>query len=162
MILFSLLMVIFTTFHPFYVSITSIDYRPERRALEVSSRLFYDDLEKALADNQNQKVDLVNPANRVMTDSLIARYLRKNLRLAINNKPVALRYLGYEIEEDVAWCFLESTEPISSIERMGIECELLYRQFNTQTNIFHLTVNKLRKSVKMDYPKTSAAVNFNN
>ena len=161
MILFSILMVIFTSIHPFYVSITSIDYKPERRMVEVSSRLFYDDLEKALSESQTQKVDLVSPANRTMTDSLIARYLRKNLRLEIDDKPVALRYLGYEIEEDVAWCFLESAEPISSIERMGIECELLYRQFNTQTNIFHLTVNKLRKSVKMDYPKTSAAVTFN-
>lgn len=157
----SLLLLLFLSWvHPFYVSITSIDYAEDRNMLEVSSRIFYDDLEAALNQDGNQKIDLIRPTNRTVADSAIARYLRKNLKISINGAPAPLHYLGYEIEEDVAWCFLEAKSTADGISKLGIECSTLYQLFDTQSNIFHVSVKKLRKSLKLDYPKKSNSVTF--
>jgi len=46
--------------HPFYVSVTTIDQSRDKTSLEISSRIFYDDLEQALKDEFGGKVDLKN------------------------------------------------------------------------------------------------------
>lgn len=47
--------------HPFYVSITSVDYNPSKKRVEVSCRLFYDDLEVALKNQLGQHIDVIHP-----------------------------------------------------------------------------------------------------
>ena len=103
--------------HPFYVSITAVDYNDTAHRVEVSSRIFYDDLETALKDGRDLKIDLINPTDPSTVDSLLAYYFRTHFGLAVNGKPVPLHYVGYEIDEDVAWCFLEATD-ITHVERL--------------------------------------------
>ena len=55
-----LLLVAFTTltsssFHKFYVSIYQINYVPKKKMLEITSRLFIDDLNEALEKKYNKK-----------------------------------------------------------------------------------------------------------
>jgi hypothetical protein len=156
----SLLYILLSWAHPFYVSITTINYQADRQHVEVSSRMFYDDLEKALFEANGIKINLIHPTDRSLVDSALANYLNGNLLLTVDGAPTSLRYLGYEIEEDVAWCFLESRQKIKSVKKLDIDCRLLYEQFNTQSNIFHVSVNKLRKSLKMDHPKRSGTLIF--
>ena len=37
-------------FHPFFVSVTEINHNAKNHSVEVSCRMFYDDLERALDD----------------------------------------------------------------------------------------------------------------
>lgn len=145
-------------FHPFYVSITAIDLKSGSPVIEISSRMFYDDLEKALNAESRAKINLITPANRTVVDSALAAYLRKNLTLHAGGHALPLRYLGYEIEEDVAWCFLESPKPAEEIAKLDVECSLLYEHFDTQSNILHVSVAGKRKSTKLDNPKRKTTI----
>ncbi|MFC7525299.1 DUF6702 family protein [Parapedobacter sp. GCM10030251] len=151
---------IWLVLHPFYVSITTVDYNKEAQRVEISCRIFYDDLEVALkAAEHATTIDLINPANRNETDSLIARYLRRSMNLSVNGQPQTLHYLGYEIEDDVAWCYLEATK-ITSVQRIAVNNRLLFDRFAKQSNILHVTANGTRKSIKLDNPEHHAVFEF--
>jgi len=145
--------------HPFYVSISSITFNPQKKQVEISCRLFYDDLELALKNQMKQRIDVINPKNKQQADSTISQYIRNNFRLKVNGKPVELRYLGYEIIDDVAWCYLYSDQ-ISSINQLEVTNQLLYQDFKRQSNIMHVQVGKTKKSYKLDHPKRVASFSF--
>ncbi len=106
-----------------------------------------------------QRIDVINPKNKQQADSTISQYIRNNFRLKINGKPVELRYLGYEIIDDVAWCYLYSDQ-INSINQLEVTNQLLYQDFKRQSNIMHVQVGKTKKSYKLDYPKRVASFSF--
>lgn len=145
--------------HPFYVSITEINHNADAKRIEVSSRIFYDDLEEVLRAEGFVKPDLINPKDRQAIDSALNAYFQRNLSLKADNKPVTLAFLGYEIEEDVAWCHLEAPK-IARVKTLSLENKLLFGQFPKQSNIVHTTINGKRKSVKLDNPKSGAEFSF--
>jgi len=151
----SILNALLVLLHPFYVSITSVDYNEQAQRVEISSRIFYDDLETALKDGRGHKIDLINPTDKPAIDSLLASYFRNHFGLAVNGKPVSLHYVGYKIEEDVAWCFLEATG-VADVERLSINNRLLFDHFPKQSNIMHVTAYGKRKSTKLDNPERTA------
>ena len=153
--LYSILNIISLLLHPFYVSITAIDYNEQAHRVEISARIFYDDLEAALKDARDLKIDLINPTDKSATDSLLSAYFLDHLRLSVNGKPVSVRYVGYEIDEDVAWCFLEAVN-INRVERLRIDNRILFDHFPKQSNILHVTAYGKRQSTKLDNPERTA------
>lgn len=148
-------------FHPFYVSVTNIDYNETSKSLELSCRIFFDDLETGIRPVAFPDLDIANPKTneKARVDSLVKQYLQKHLRVLVNDKPVALKYLGYRIEEDAAWCFLEAAD-VAKPKGLKVYNSILFDQFENQSNIIHLTVGKERKSTKLDNPKNLASFTF--
>ena len=138
--------------HPFYVSISSIDFNSNKKQLEISCRIFYDDLELTLKNQQKQKIDIINPKNKAQADSAIANYIRNNFRIKLEGQSKNLSYVGYEVEDDVAWCYFVIPQ-VQQVNKISISNQLLFQDFKTQSNILHVTVGKNRKSAKLDNPK---------
>jgi len=155
----SLISALWVIFHPFYVSITTINHNEQEKRVEVSCRIFYDDLEEALKATYTGKVDLINAPNRTELDSLLAAYLRRSFGVAVDGQPIPLRYLGYEIEDDVAWCYLEASG-VPAVTSMTVDNRLLLSQFPTQSNILHVTARGKRRSTKLDNPESRAEFFF--
>jgi len=155
----TLFIFLLSIFHPFYISVTSIDYNKQDKRLEISCRIFFDDLEEALAKQYGQKLSLLKPENRSVVDQLLADYLNKNLSIEVNGKVKNLRYMGYEIEEDAAWCYLQ-IGAIEQIDDLAVRNTILYPSHKQQSNILHITVDGQRKSLKLDYPKSKASFRF--
>jgi hypothetical protein len=145
--------------HPFYVSVTEIRHNAAQQELQVSSRIFYDDLERTLKTEYKTPVDILHPADRKAVDGLIADYLGKHLRIVIDGKPLALHYLGYQIEEDAAWCFLE-VKGVAGVKKVHIINDILYTEHPEQINMMHVVVKDVRKSTKLDNPERVADLVF--
>lgn len=155
-----LLLFLFSSlFHPFYVSVFTIDQEKDAKNLEISCRIFFDDLEDALEKEQHMAIDLVKPDNKEKTDRYLAEYFKKNLRIQANGKVLSLQYLGYSIEDDAAWCFLEASD-VGTIREMTVLNSVLYTSHDKQSNIMHVTIGGVRKSTKLDNPKTKASFSF--
>jgi hypothetical protein len=148
-----------TLLHPFFVSVTEVRHNEKSKALEVSARIFYDDLEEALATSYQEKVDILKPADREQVNRLISDYLKKHLQISVNGKPLPLRFLGYEIEEDAAWCYLEVPE-VGQVKRIDIRNEVLFAERPAQTNMLHVIVKGKRKSTKLHQPESKASFTF--
>jgi hypothetical protein len=148
-----------TLFHPFFVSVTEINHNARSKSVEISCRMFYDDLEKALERNYHTKIDIVKPANREQVNKLLNDYIKKHLIIRADGKVLDASFLGYEIQEDGAWSYLE-VRGVSNMKKIEVRDNLLYAEHPEQINMIHVIVGGNRKSTKLDNPDTDAIFSF--
>ncbi|SCB81125.1 hypothetical protein GA0116948_101374 [Chitinophaga costaii] len=149
----------FSLFHPFFVSVTEIKHDAAKKELQVSCRIFYDDLENALKTHYKTPVDILHPANRKSVDALVADYLGKHLLISVDGKTVVVKYLGYQIEEEAAWCYLVA-EAVPAAKQVQVKDDILYNEHAEQINMIHVIVGGERKSTKLDNPAAAASFSF--
>ncbi len=145
--------------HPFFVSVIEMNHNAKEKSVEVSIRIFTDDLEATLKKVNNSKVDLLNPNNKVNNDKLIVEYIRQKMAIKIDTKLVVLEYVGYEIKKESVWLYFE-IDNIASIKKINVNCNLLYDFEKKQINIFNVKANGKEESYKLDYPKIDASFNL--
>jgi len=145
--------------HPYYVSVTEIDYNAAKKELEIACKIFTDDFEQTLKTVYNTKVDLYKPEDKKLLDKQIAGYIEKHLKLNIGGKNAALSYVGYDIEGEAAWCyfFVPDVQPFTSIQIFN---NLLYSYKEEQINLIHVKTNGTRKSTRLSFPDTDATLQF--
>lgn len=145
--------------HPYYVSVTEIDYNSPKKELEIACKIFTDDFELTLKSAYNTKVDLYKPADKKLLDKQIAGYIEKHLKLNVGGKNAVLSYVGYEIEGEAAWCYflVADVQPFTSIQIFN---DLLYSFKEEQVNLMHVKINGKRKSTRLSYPDTDAILQF--
>ncbi|GGH21043.1 DUF6702 family protein [Mucilaginibacter phyllosphaerae] len=146
-------------FHPFYVSVTEIKHNPKTQAVEVSCRMFYDDLEHALEKDNKTPLDIVKPADKAQLNRFISEYVKKHLSIKADGKVLNLNYVGYEIQEDGAWVYFE-VKGVSTVKKIDIHDELLNAMHAEQINMLHVTVGGQRKSTKLDAPDADTSFSF--
>ena len=146
-------------FHPFYVSVTEINHNARTQAVEVSCRIFYDDLERTLEKQYHTRVDIVKPADKSKMNQLLNDYIKKHLIIKADGKVLALSYVGYEIQEDAAWTYFE-VKGISKAKKIEVHDDLLFTEHPEQINMLHVTVGGQRKSTKLSNPESDAAFEF--
>lgn len=149
----------FVWLHPFYVSVTEINHNVKDKRIEVSSRMFFNDFEDVLEKNYNMQIDILKPADKKKLDLIIADYVKKHVVLKANGKAVNLNYLGYQIEEDGCWCYLEALK-IPKVKQLEVKNDLLFAEFKTQTNMLQVTANGQEKNTKLDNPESRAVFNW--
>ncbi|MCD4711231.1 MAG: hypothetical protein K8R52_10315, partial [Bacteroidales bacterium] len=98
--------------HEFYVSLTEIRYNPETERIEVSMRIFPDDLDRALLQKTGIHTQLATELEPPGADSLLMEYLLESFSIVVNGDRTLLHYLGKEQEANAIWCYLES-EPVN-------------------------------------------------
>ncbi|MCW3118845.1 MAG: hypothetical protein JWM28_2927 [Chitinophagaceae bacterium] len=147
------------TFHPFHVSVTEINHNAVEKTLEISCKIFTDDFEETLSKKFKTKVDLVKPGDKVAMDKLLNEYIHEHLQLKADNKAVVLNYLGYEVESEAVFVYLQAIN-IGSVKKIDAVNTILHDMFNDQTEIMHVSVAGNRKSMKMDYPDSRATFQF--
>ena len=145
--------------HPFYISVVEINHNPKEANVEISVRIFTEDLEKTLKKYTPGKIDLGSPADKVFIDKQVSNYIAQKLKLKLNGQPVTLHYIGYEIQKESAWCYFE-VPGISTLSKLEVDCSLLYDFEKGQTNMFHVKSKGTEKNYKLDYPKTSTVFEF--
>ena len=146
-------------FHPIYVSVTEIDHNSKEKTLEISCKIFTEDLEETLKNVYKKQVDLINPTDRPGMDLLINDYVQKHLRITVDGKSVKYRYLGYELIEEGIYSYYEVTG-INSVKRIEIFNNILYELFKEQMGLMHITINGERKSTKLLNPDSHASLSF--
>ena len=151
--------ILFTFFHPFYISVTEVKHNAKAKSLEISTKIFFDDLESDIEKENNITIDIIRPANKEKIDALISSYLKKHLQIKANGKLLSLKYIGYQIQEDAAWCYLE-VQNVNKISSLEITNNVLYNLHKEQINMLNITVNGNSKSTKLDNPQSRVIMKF--
>ena len=123
--------------HPFYISLTEMRYNPASQKMEIAQKIFWDDLEVAMGNELEEKVDFLNPKDKAKLDSQIKTYLLKHNQVWVNGKLLTLNYLGHEVEEDAAWFYLESSQA-ETPKTVEMKNTILLEDFDGQQNIVHV------------------------
>lgn len=145
--------------HPFHISMTEIKYNAGKKTLELSEKIFWDDLEVELNDYSKTKVNFLKPANKEELNKLLKKYILEHTEIFINGKKIALNYLGYEIEEDVAWIYIEASN-IPSPKTAEIKNSVLFKNFPSQQNIINFYKDKSPKSLRLIESQIQGKLNF--
>lgn len=132
-------------FHPFYISVTDVNYNTESKSLEIAQKIFWDDLEQALNKKYDEDLDFSQPKDPKKLNELVEEYLLENNAFEVNGKLVKIDYLGYEIEEDAAWFYMEAKN-VPVPQRVKITNKVLISDFQEQQNMINFYLN--------DEPKT--------
>jgi hypothetical protein len=146
--------------HPFFISLTEMRFNPQSKKMEIAQKIFWDDLEVALGSEFKEKVDFLKPKDKAKLESQLKTYLLKHNQVWVNGKSVTLTYLGYEVEEDAAWFYLESsaTEMPKSVE---VQSTVLLKDFDGQQNIVHVySQSKSPRSLLLGEGKEKGKIEF--
>lgn len=145
--------------HPHFVSVTKIDYNDEKESLEVTNRIFTDDLERALSYQESGKIDLLNDSLYDTNTRLIQKYLSKHFILHHNDLKLNLNVLGFEKDEEAVIIYSEAdcTKP----GHVQVYLDLLTEIISTQVNIVHFKVGKQTKSTQLSKSKKETSWSFN-
>ena len=146
-------------FHPFYISLTEIRYNQNQKSLEIAQKIFWDDLEVALAGIYETKVDFLNPSNREALEDMAKSYLLEKNEIMVNGQKINFDYLGFEIEEEAVWFYMEALKvPLPQI--VQIRNEVLIEQFEGQQNIVNFYKDQKPKSLILYKGKEIGTLNF--
>lgn len=145
--------------HKFYVSVTQIDYVPNKKRIEITHRIFIDDLEKALEKKYKKKVYLTSTKELPEAETLIKSYLKENIKISINKKPQEIVYLAREVEGDVL-IFYTKIAISKKINTFDIFNSLLTDIYKEQQNIVHVHINSNKNSFLFTNSDTEQKIDY--
>jgi len=131
--------------HKYYLSLTKMDYVVESKSLQITMRIFIDDLETTLNKINNKSLELDTKTELKDANIYIEKYLLKQFEVNINGSIINYKYLGKKYENDVVYLFAE-IENISEIKSIEIKNRILMDAFPEQQNIIKLNINNNKKS----------------
>jgi hypothetical protein len=145
--------------HPFYMTVTEINHNAKEKIIEISCKIFTDDLQTALKKSSGNKIMLSGQNNKAATDKLVAAYIMKHLQLKIDDRPVTLQFVGSEKEDEAVWSYFRVND-ISTIKKIDIINDLLYECFDSEINLMHVMANGNRQSKKINNPDVHVVFEF--
>ncbi len=147
--------------HKFYVSVTQVEYYASDQAIQITSRVFIDDLEKALLERYDAELFLGTPKERPDANAYIDRYLKAKFSLRINGTPVEYTFLGKKVDNDILVLFVEVPDrPLESLRSVEVQNEVLMDVYEEQKNIVHFRFGEIKKSYVLLRESNSGMLNF--
>jgi hypothetical protein len=147
-------------FHPIHLSITEIDHNEKSKALQITMRIFVDDLELSIRKKINdQELDLLEPGNGRTTDNLVKDYLLEAVKLKVDKKTVKINYIGHEIEGPAMICYVE-IENIRKFTTIEITNRVILETHDDQSNLVNVNYHDKVKSVRLTNDQPTASVTF--
>lgn len=145
--------------HPYYVSVTEIEYDLQRREVGVACKFFVDDLEEAIRDAGAGKTDLIK-GDKTRNTKLLEEYLSAHLGIMADGRKLDLKFIGFQLDQEAIWCFLEAGA-VAPFKKLSVRGDMLFELRKDQINLFHATVNGTRKSYRLVMPDRSFNLDFN-
>ena len=150
--------------HPYYVGVTEINWETGKK-FDVSLKLITDDLQTAIYKSQKVKFKSIqnNNSNKVA----LSKYINQCFKVYISgskkaNIQVPLDFIGWEVEEEATWIYLEAATPKEYKKETHISVinKLLYNVLEKQVQIVHCTRNGVRKSDQVIQPDDQVVFDF--
>lgn len=148
-----------STHHPIFVSVTEINHNAANKSLEISCKIFTDDLEQTLRQQNKIRINLLNPASKQAMNVLVNNYIQKHLQLKVDDKAVVLEFVGFEQQEEGIISYFE-VKNMATVKKLDITNTILYESRPQQMQIIHVMVNGERKSSHLDNPDEKASFLF--
>lgn len=132
--------------HKFYVSIYQINHAPEKKMLQITSRIFMDDMNDVLFLNYKQKTHIGEKNESPEDVFLMKEYILNHFSIKVNGQQKNVNYLSKEMEGNVIVCYYNIKE-ISKIKTFEIRNTVLLDLNSDQQNIIQTKINGKKQSL---------------
>lgn len=155
---FSLALVSFAS-HKFYVGIYQIEYAPKKKMLQITTRIFVDDLNNAMEEKYKRKMLLGEKIETAEDQMLLEKYLKEKISIKVNGKVVPMEFMSKELEDNVLVCYLRCVN-IAKISKFEIVNNILYDFVTEQQNIIQTNINGSKKTLLLTVDKNSGQLTY--
>ncbi|RUT69360.1 hypothetical protein D0817_16090 [Flavobacterium cupreum] len=135
------------TFHKFYMGVFQVNYVTEKKMVQITSRIFIDDLNNGMEKKYHKKTFVGTDRETQADIDLLKKYLTDNFSVKINGQTKPITFLSKEVESnDVLVCYsrIKDIDPFKTIE---ISNSVLVDWNAEQQNITHVSAFGIKKSV---------------
>lgn len=145
--------------HETYLSVTEIEYNKEGKSIQITSRVFIDDLEDVLSKRYQREIKLSYKKDLITNKAIIGKYLDKKLTIAVEGSRKELNFLGSKFDADQLVLFIESSN-VESFNKVEVENLILTDLFDAQKNIVHVKKGAKIESMLLAKQNSSNTVIF--
>jgi len=146
--------------HPIHLSVSEINYSEKDKVLQITSRIFLDDLELSIRNQRKQPdLDLLEPGPGLTTEQLISEYVIKRFLVKLDGKVQKLNFLGFEREDPAVICYIE-IENVKKFKVIEVKNEVIMETHDDQSNLIHVTYKGPVKSLRLMRDKSSDVLTF--
>ncbi len=139
--------------HKFYTAIYKIEFNAPKKRIEITTRIFTDDLNAAIFKKYNYK-SAIGSAKETSDDiDFLKKYLNEKVIIKVNGKIQNLRFLSKERDENVLICYFNS-DNVSKIKTFEINNSVLTEIFQDQQNIVQLNISSKKQTILMTSENT--------
>lgn len=138
--------------HDIHLSKTTINYSQEKQEIQIVTKLFIDDIERALIADGYTDLKLCTNQESPKSDRALADYVKKHI--FINDYlPEDYIFLGKEPSKDytAVWIYYK-IEKVSSPSLLDVKADFLYELFDDQKSILSITVDNVQKAHSIRSP----------
>ncbi|ADV49578.1 hypothetical protein I2486_11485 [Cellulophaga sp. E16_2] len=151
----------FTAVHKFYVTVTNIAYSEKEDAIQITSRIFIDDLEKAFKERYAIRSKMATENELKDVDAYIEKYIRSKFIVTINQKQREYTYIGKKYDNDVVVVYLEIPKVnYPEIKSISVTNEILTDMFEEQQNVVHFKLSGKKKSFVLTRENNKGMLNL--
>ena len=151
-LIYSLLVILFLSltafsFHKFYMGVFQVNYAAEKKMIQITSRIFIDDLNNGMEKKYHQKTFVGTDKETQADIDLLKKYLSENFTIKINGQSKPITFLSKEVESnDVLVCY-SRIKDINTFKTIEILNTILVDWNAEQQNITHISAFGTKKSV---------------
>jgi hypothetical protein len=132
--------------HKFYVGMFQLEYVPKKKELQITTRVFINDLNDALEKKYHKTTYLGEPTESKYDDELMKKYFSEKFKIQINGEPKSYVLLSKEVENNVLVCYFKIKD-VPKINSLEVENSILTELFSEQQNIIQFDNNGKKQSV---------------
>jgi hypothetical protein len=145
---FGMLFLTLTSFsvHKFYVALYQVNYAPEKKMLQITTRIFVDDLNSAVGKKYSKKINLGSENESVDDVNFLKKYFSEKFYIKVNGQTKPILFLSKEMEGDVLICYFSMKE-IQKINSLEIYNAVITEGNAEQQNIMHFNVSGVKNTL---------------
>lgn len=135
------------SFHKFYMGVFQVNYATEKKMIQITSRIFIDDLNNAMEKKYHQKTFVGTDKETPVDLDILKKYLSENFTIKINGQSKPITFLSKEVEAgDVLVCY-SRIKDIDKFKTIEISNTILVDWSAEQQNITHISAFGTKRSV---------------
>ena len=108
------------TSHKFYTAIYQINFVPKKKMLQITTRIFIDDLNEALENKFHKNTFLASDKETPEDVDLLKKYFSEKFTLKINGQQKPMLFVSKEVEDNILICYLKCVD-ISKITTLDVQ-----------------------------------------
>ncbi|SDG69679.1 hypothetical protein SAMN04488062_101418 [Flavobacterium omnivorum] len=145
---FGLLFLTLTSFtaHKFYVALYQVNYAPEKKMLQITTRIFVDDLNTSIGKKYQKKINLGSEKETDEDLIFFKKYFNEKFNIKVNGQVKPIHFKSKEMEGDVLICYF-SIKEIQKINSIEIYNAVITEGNSEQQNIMHFTVMGVKNTL---------------
>jgi hypothetical protein len=135
------------------VSIYQIHAAPEKKMLQITSRIFMDDLNAVLYKNYHTKTHLGEQNESPEDVVLMKKYILEHFAIKVNGLPKTIHYLSKDYEGNVIICYYKVND-VTAIKTLEVNNSVLMDLNAEQQNIIQTTIAGKKQSLLLTEANT--------